>query len=292
MIPDRWAKRGLSLLAVVLLGFILVAGNTLARWSSAPPAPAGPAHAVRTGRANALPPLVQGALSAAVGRAEEAYHARHAGAARAAAVRLRNAAHGLSVTAAPTGVQIEAGGAAWRLSLAAWGYGEHLMPVASAPPEAAGNHVTYRRGALSEWYVNGPLGLQQGFTLARPPGGARRAGSALGGRQATGARPPRPYDPPPLTLALDLGGDLHATVDTDRRSLTLATADGTARLHYRGLTAYDATERPLPAWLELHADRLLLRVDDTGAHYPVVIDPFVERARLYPADADPYELFG
>jgi hypothetical protein len=30
-------------------------------------------------------------------------------------------------------------------------------------PEAQGNRVVYDRGAVSEWYVNDPRGLEQGF---------------------------------------------------------------------------------------------------------------------------------
>ena len=31
------------------------------------------------------------------------------------------------------------------------------------------NRVTYAHPGLSEWYVNGPLGLEQGFTIPRAP---------------------------------------------------------------------------------------------------------------------------
>ena len=37
----------------------------------------------------------------------------------------------------------------------------------------AGARVEYRRDGLTEWYINGPRGLEQGFTLAAPPAGAR-----------------------------------------------------------------------------------------------------------------------
>jgi hypothetical protein len=38
--------------------------------------------------------------------------------------------------------------------------------------DARTNRVEYKRGALTEWYINGPPGLEQGFTLAKPPGKA------------------------------------------------------------------------------------------------------------------------
>jgi hypothetical protein len=62
-----------------------------------------------------------------------------------------------------------------------------LRAIRAAVPRAQGNRVVYRRGALSEWYANGPLGLEQGFTLSRPPPG-RKTG--------------------PLTLALSVVGNV------------------------------------------------------------------------------------
>ena len=44
-------------------------------------------------------------------------------------------------------------------------------------------------------------------------------------------------------------------------------------LHYSGLIALDARGRRLPARLELHGSRLLIRVADTGARYPLTVDP-------------------
>ncbi len=41
----------------------------------------------------------------------------------------------------------------------------------SAPavaPVMTGQRVEYRRGDVTEWYLNGPLGVEQGFTLAAP----------------------------------------------------------------------------------------------------------------------------
>jgi len=43
-------------------------------------------------------------------------------------------------------------------------------------PQGLGNMVFCRRGAVNEWYVNGPLGLQLSFTIAETPqAGTHRA---------------------------------------------------------------------------------------------------------------------
>jgi len=61
----------------------------------------------------------------------------------------------------------------------------------------------YQRGVLTEWYVNGPLGLEQGFTLAERP--AKANGS-------------------PLTFELSLSGDLLAVIDSDGNLRATGTA--------------------------------------------------------------------
>ena len=54
--------------------------------------------------------------------------------------------------------------------------GGSLQAATPVRPVARANRVTYARGSLTEWYANGPLGLEQGLTLRAPP--ARRQRSA------------------------------------------------------------------------------------------------------------------
>ena len=114
--------------------------------------------------------------------------------------------------------------------LRATGYGGSLQPVVAAVPAAHANRVSYRRGSLTEWYANGPLGLEQGFTLKAPPAGAR-----------TGL----------LSVALSLSGSLQPSLGRDARSLSFAGSN----LRYTGLTAFDARGHKLPARLELRGRR-------------------------------------
>jgi hypothetical protein len=118
--------------------------------------------------------------------------------------------------------------------------------------------VEYRRGALTEWYVNGPLGLEQGFTLERAAGNSNGK---------------------PLTLSFVLSGNVTASVDAGARSLTLH-KDGAKAFRYAGLTALDADGRELRAWLEVDGNQLRVRVDDADARYPLTIDPYVQAATL------------
>ncbi|PYM71174.1 MAG: hypothetical protein DME03_19960, partial [Candidatus Rokuibacteriota bacterium] len=202
-----------------------------------------------------LPPAAPAQISAALGRDHSGYHAL----ARGGGFRAENPKHSLVADFASSGVKVIVGTATWSLALRGYGYGDELQAVSAVAPQAMANRVEYQRGALTEWYLNGPIGLEQGFTLARPPA-ERTAG--------------------PLTLALTLSGDLTASVDPTVKDVVLSRADGTPVLAYRGLTAYDATGRELRAWVQISGSELRLRVDDTDAQYPLVVDPFVQRAKL------------
>ena len=135
------------------------------------------------------------------------------------------------------------------------GYGSSLMTVRRVAPRVKANRVVYQRSGLSEWYANGPLGLEQGFTVARAP-----AGHASG----------------PLTLTIALSGDTRAALARGGESINLNRAGRTA-LRYAGLSASDARGRTLHSWLALDGRLLLVHVDASGARYPLQIDPFVQQ---------------
>jgi hypothetical protein len=57
------------------------------------------------------------------------------------------------------------GGWTWGLALTGLGHGEAQRPVAEAMPIPEANRVEYRRGSITEWYVNDQHGLEQGFQI-------------------------------------------------------------------------------------------------------------------------------
>jgi len=154
-----------------------------------------------------------------------------------------------------SGLLVSAGATQLGLNLRAVGYGASLRTVGAVAPHLSSGRVVYARNGLSEWYANGPLGVEQGFTVQHAPIG-----------RPTG----------PLTLSMALSGDARATLDPKLQSLTFAHAGGPT-LHYNGLSVTDANGRALHGWLEMDAGRLLLRVDAQGARYPLRIDPFVQQ---------------
>ena len=217
-------------------------------------------------RHSSLPTELQSGLSAVLGRDASAY--------RAQAVRdgfdATNPRQKLTVHFNSAGVEVRSGTARWLMAVRGYGYGETMQKVGAAVPEANLNRIDYRRGGLTEWYVNGPIGLEQGFTLSDPP---RKGEGSL------------------LTIALALSGDLQAAIDQNGGGLSLS-GDGKPVLRYAGLSARDASGRALHAWLELSGSELLLRTDAAGARYPVVIDPWVQLAELTASDGANGDLLG
>jgi hypothetical protein len=202
-----------------------------------------------------LPPSAIPAISAALGRGDPAY--------RAEGLRFANARHGMTARFGAAGLRLRAGGESVGLSLAGLGRGDDVRPVARTQPRALANRIEYRHGSTTEWFVNGPAGLEHGFTLRAPP--------------APGSGP--------LTAALTLTG-APARLEPGRRGLSIGD------LRYGGLWAADAGGRELPAWLELDGSRLALRVDDAGARYPLTIDPIFQAGRLTASDGAAGDVFG
>jgi trimeric autotransporter adhesin len=136
----------------------------------------------RSGSASARLPLAARALvSRTVARDESAFRAVPVPGGFVA----HNAPQGLLARFRRGGVLVRAPGGSVGLSLVGWGRGASLVALTPVWPRAAANQVSYERGGVREWYANGPLGLEQGFTV-----GSRLAGS--GGR--------------PLRLELQLSG--------------------------------------------------------------------------------------
>ncbi len=241
--PAWGARRGIAfVLAVVVAGVLVVA-------LPVPRVAVTPRGIARTGRLQprsglgALPGSARATVSAAIGGTDPAYrvHGTAAG----------NPAQRFALRFGPAGVVVRSGEARLSLALAAVGRVGALRAVPLAVPRASGNRVSYVRGAVSEWYANGPLGLEQGFALPRRP-----AGRGL------------------LTLAVRVDGPAQPRLEGS------AVVFGRTGLSYRGLRVTDAHGRVVPAWLSLNRGRVLIQVDDARAIYPLRIDPMVQQQKL------------
>ena len=229
--------------------------------------PKNPVRGLAKTAASALPITAEAQISAAVGRDQERYH----GTKHSNEVRIENPGHRLTARLTPTEVQLATPAEDWRFTLTGYGYPKQLRHASRVIPHNVANRVEYQRPGMTEWYVNGPMGIEQGFTFPIPPG------SRGGG---------------PLTVQFALSGDLVAARTSDRKGLTLARRNGTPVLKYRGLTAHDSDGRELTAWLDVKDGDLSLLVDDSDARYPVVVDPFIEQVKLTASDGVSGNNFG
>jgi len=203
-----------------------------------------------------LPPAAQFSISQALGQDNSAYYVR----AGSQGLEAENPRHHLLADFSSVGASIRSGGARWGLALYAYGRGEALRPVDAATPRADANRIEYRRGSLREWYVNGPFGLEQGFTVNEPPS---------------------PHGHEPLTVALRFSDGVVATLDKHKTSATLRLRGTKLQFGYNGLTATDADGKQLSANLQRRGQLLLIKVDEVHAHYPIVIDPWVQITEMH-----------
>jgi hypothetical protein len=183
----------------------------------------------------------------------------------------RNARQGLTASFSDHGATVSAqAGAHASIALQAIGSGAAMHPVGAASPLVRGNRVEYQRGEATEWFANGPAGLEQGFTI---------------GTKLTGATNDA------LTLALGVSGTLSARPGT-AGGLVLATAKGGPVLRYGDLSVTDASGKTLPAHMTVEHGRVLISVDASGARYPLTVDPLMSVAELYASPGTEEEELG
>jgi len=244
---------------------LLAAIGALAVWSHGPAAPYRQTPAAKTTAPARLPLAALAPVSRGLGQDDVSYWPQRS----AEGLFFVNGAQQLRAQFGRGGVLVRSGGVSVGLTLLAYGYGAALRQLPSVAPRVAGDQVEYVHPGVSEWYANGPLGLEQGFTVSGAPAG-----------QPAGA----------LTLALALSGDVRAELTRGGEGITLTGARGT--LAYRGLVATDAHGRALHAWIELRGNELLLQVATAGASYPIRVDPFVQQAQLTASDGAEFDELG
>jgi len=130
----------------------------------------------------------------------------------------------------------------------------HAVPSISAGPEIDHTTARYRRGTvIEESYLNGPLGIEQGFVIAERP--------AVSNAE-------------PLSLEVRVEGNVHPE-ETGKGSIALRDDAGMVVLQYSDLMAHDARGRDLAAAMHVKGSSIFLDIEDQAAEYPVTIDPLV-----------------
>ncbi|RYD30964.1 MAG: hypothetical protein EOP86_18920, partial [Verrucomicrobiaceae bacterium] len=150
-----------------------------------------------------------------------------------------------------------------------------LALTLKTPPETRGSkprsvdgRVEISRGdMLTEWYLNTPEGVEQGFTLTAPQ---------EGGPPGKGIR-----------LELELPETWTAVADAGNTSTRFRDQASGTEVRYQNLMAYDASGKRLPARMEPLAGGggVALHASDAGAVYPVTIDPLFTVVTIAGLDA-------
>jgi hypothetical protein len=222
----------------------------------------GQAAATEASGQTELDSAQQALLSAGLGAKDESYHAKAEG----EGFLLASPNQGLTASLRGGEVEVRGSNGAAGMRFLRWGCDLALAPVSGSRTEAQANRVQLVRDGVVEWYVAGPQGIEQGFTVAAPGAGCEESGELLIEMAVTGL----------------------AVLGRDGRSLEYPEA----ALRYRGLFAVDSRGRDLPAHLELLGQRLVIRTEVRGAHWPVTVDPTFEVASLRSSDAAVFDEFG
>ena len=171
----------------------------------------------------------------------------------------------------------DGGGAPTRVRFAAWGMADAVAPavlgafaegpcpgmVASDGIDGCLTRTDVDRGGLTEWWRRRGDALEQGWTVAAPPEGSG-----------------------PLAVVVAFDGMGAAVVGDDTVLLSVA---GATRYRYSGLSAVDASGRPLASWFESRGpSHVAVLVDVERAEWPVTIDPTLApwQGTVCAADAD------
>jgi hypothetical protein len=245
-----WRGVLVSALLSVAVASALGGAFSANRASSSEQAPRAGAHSQKS--LSSLPLTAQGPISQALGSADRTY--RISGPS-GGVLKAANPAQRLTLDFGRAGAAVRSGGARLGLTLTGAGYGTSLTALGAALPRVSANRVSYSYPGLEEWYVNGPVGLEQGFTLDRAPS---------------------PSHDGPLVLSMAISGNVHASLAAGGQGVILSRA-GAPALRYTGLTATDARGRELHGRFELTSGGLSIAIDARGAHYPLRIDPFIQQ---------------
>jgi hypothetical protein len=139
----------------------------------------------------------------------------------------------------------------WGLSLKGWGRSDALHKAEVLQLSADEDRVELDRDSLTEWFVNRPDGLEHGFTIPEPP-------------LEDGER---------LVLDLALAGGLRPVFAADGQAIDFYGGGNISVLRYAKLVVTDAAGETLPARMEPIAGGIHIVVEDSGAVYPITVDP-------------------
>lgn len=174
-----------------------------------------------------------------------------------------NPENGMTAVFSERGVRVRAGDGSWSaaIRLESFGPAGREVVLEARTPQAEKHSVSYGNDAVEEWFENGPAGLEHGFTLHHPPGDPM-SNTGYGIVQAR----------------IGFDANLDPVWNEQTESFDLVDSSGSKVMEYGILRVFDAFGNELPAWFESAAtvseeSAILLAFEDSGAVYPVTVDP-------------------
>lgn len=143
-----------------------------------------------------------------------------------------------------------------------------------APIKSSDSKIEYKRDNVTEWYINSPLGLEQGFTINSRTNEIEKSNKIQ------------------LTIDLETSEAIEAKQSEDFKSIQFVNTENDTLLRYGQLYAFDAKGTELNSKMMLTDNGIMLEVNDSGATYPVVIDPLFETQKIFADDAENKDHFG
>jgi MYXO-CTERM domain-containing protein len=185
-------------------------------------------------------------------------------------VRLRSP-NGPSVRLVAGGAELPLGAHRMRLAARSVGRAEHRTSLeASSAPSVEGHEARMDRGhGVVEWWRALRRGLEHGVTLASRPEGEGE-----------------------VVVEIDFDGSL--APDLRGETIELVDGEGRAIARYGEMFVADARGWELASRFEVDGRQVRIWFEDTGAEYPVVVDPMVfgEEQKLLASDKASGDLFG
>lgn len=154
-----------------------------------------------------------------------------------------------------------------RMNLVGMGYERNVKTVASPEFKVDSNRIEYGRNTIKEWYLNSPDGLEQGFTINAVP--------------SSDAKDQK------LILKLEYSSDLVPIVKENGKRIDWKTKEGTTVFNYSKLYAYDSAGKELPSSLNASSHHISIIIDDSGANYPITVDPIMILETMIRTASDP-----
>ncbi len=172
-------------------------------------------------------------------------------------------------------VKPRSSGWSWGLKLESYGFNQTIHHVeGQAEATIDGDTIRYDWNAnVQEWYVNGALGLEHGYTIRERP--------------AQGRKPEAP-----LVFDLTIRGSLHAEILNNQKGVRFLDEKGASVVTYTGLHVFDANGVTQPASFVESGAGVRISIAESEATYPLTIDPIAQQAYLKASNTQADDRFG